>query len=222
MKNIKYNSDEEQRGQAIYSNWILSVYNLFVLSYNNRLVWKCSTSEILDFYNHHVSNNHLDVGVGTGYYMSHCTFPSAKPRVALMDLNSNCLRTASKKIGHLQPETYHNSVFNPLGNHVKKFDSISACYLIHCVPGNIREKASAFGALKSVLNPGGKLFGVTLLQGDIKRSLQAKLQMYIFNQMGVFHNTEDDLDGLRWALSQHFKKVSTKVIGCAALFWAED
>lgn len=222
MENVNFNSDEERKGQAIYSNGILLIYDLFVLTYNNRFVWKCSTEETLKFYNRNVSSNHLDVGVGTGYYMNNCQFPTDSPRVALMDLNKNCLQGAANKISRYKPESYHNSVYDPLGDSVDKFDSISACYLIHCIPGTISEKAEAFKSLKKLLKPNGTFFGVTLIQGDVERSLQAKFQMHVFNKMGVFHNTKDDLAGLEKALSDNFSEVKVVVKGCAAMFWAKN
>ena len=49
-----------------------------------------SFSQIQALYQEHISLNHLEVGVGTGYFLQHCRFKGT-PRIALMDLNQNCL-----------------------------------------------------------------------------------------------------------------------------------
>jgi len=46
---------------------LLSGYDLWVLGFSNTFVWRCPTRLLLEFYNEHISGNHLDVGVGTGY-----------------------------------------------------------------------------------------------------------------------------------------------------------
>jgi hypothetical protein len=70
-------------GAAIYGNITLAIYDFFVLGFSNRLAWKCPASEMLTFYNEHVSANHLDVGVGTGYFLDKCSFPAINPHIAL-------------------------------------------------------------------------------------------------------------------------------------------
>lgn len=54
-------------GAAVYSKPLLSGYDLWVLGFSNTFVWRCPTRLLLEFYNEHISGNHLDVGVGTGY-----------------------------------------------------------------------------------------------------------------------------------------------------------
>lgn len=56
-------------GAAVYSKPFLSVYDLYVLGFSNTFVWHCPARLILDFYNEHISRKHLDVGVGTGYFL---------------------------------------------------------------------------------------------------------------------------------------------------------
>ena len=90
-------------GQAVYTRQILNVYDLLVLGASNRLVWKCPTQRLVEHYNRHITDNHLDVGVGTGYFLDKCRFPSTKPRVALMDLNQNSLDFAARRIARRSP-----------------------------------------------------------------------------------------------------------------------
>lgn len=205
-------------GQAIYTKRTLSAYDFIVLCVSNRLFWKCPTRQLVEHYNRHVTANHLDVGVGTGFFLDHCLFPSQTPRLALMDLNQTALDFASRRVARFQPETYIRNVLEPISFDSAKFDSVGINYLLHCVPGAIESKAVAFDHLKALMNPGAVLFGSTLLQGGVSRSWFAKRLMDFYNRKGIFSNENDDLDALKRVLGHRFGSISVKVVGCAALF----
>lgn len=205
-------------GQAIYTKRTLAVYDLLVLGVSNRIVWKCPTQRLEDHYNRHVTANHLDVGVGTGYFPDRCRFPSRAPRIALMDINPNALEYASRRIERYKPEIYRRNILDPILMDAGSFDSVAINYLLHCVPGSIESKSVAFDHLKVLMNPDAVLFGSTLLQGGVSRNWFAKRLMHAYNNKGIFSNRHDDLDGLRRALGQRFRDVSVEVVGCAAIF----
>jgi SAM-dependent methyltransferase len=214
-------SKEVEAGQAIYTPLVLATsYDLVVLGISNTFIWKCPTSRLLRMYDEHVSANHLDVGVGTGYFLDHCRFPSPAPRLALMDLNPHSLRHAARRAARYKPECYQQDVLKPLSLDVPGFDTIGMNYLLHCIPGSIEEKAVAFDHLRPLLNPGGRFFGATLLQGSIPRGPVARRLMKLYNRKGVFHNEQDTLEGLERALKQRFPESHVTVVGCAALFHA--
>ena len=135
--------DQVLAGQAVYTSKTLSLYDFIVLGISNRYIWKCPTPRIEAHYNAHVTANHLDVGVGSGYFPDHCQFPTAIPRVALMDMNDSTLVYASERIARYSPETYRQNVLEPVTAVIKPFDSLGINYLFHCVPGKISEKAKA-------------------------------------------------------------------------------
>lgn len=214
-------SPEVRAGQAVYTPWTLRfLYDVGVLGYSNRFVWKCPTRLQLDWYNAHISANHLDVGVGTGYFLDHCEFPSPTPRVALMDVNPNSLEHAAARIARYSPETWQRNVLAPIDFEAPRFDSIGMSYLLHCLPGSMDEKAAAFDHLRQLLNPGGRVFGATLLQGDVPRSWQARRLMDLYNRKGLFSNRHDTREALERALHQRFKEPHVTVHGCVALFSA--
>src|SRR5690242_14275732 len=97
-------------GQAIYSPWTLRFYDLVALGFSGRFIWRCSRQSLLDWYNQHITANHLDVGVGTGFFLDRCAWPTKQPRIALMDLNPNCLQAASRRLSRYQPEPYRANV----------------------------------------------------------------------------------------------------------------
>jgi len=205
-------------GQAVYTKRILAVYDFVVLGVLNRFVWKCPTQRLEEHYNKHVTANHLDVGVGTGYFLDRCRFPSQTPRIALMDLNADALEFASERINRYKPETYRRNVLDPISIDAARFDSVGINDVLHCLPGSIESKTAAFDHLRALMNPNAVLFGSTRLQGGVQRNWMARRLMDLYNKKGIFSNQHDSLDGLKCALGQRFREVSVEVVGCAALF----
>ena len=214
-------SDEVKAGYALYTKFFLS--NMYDWLFINQIlprVYGCQNRDILELYNEHVSANHLDVGVGTGYFLDHCRFPTINPRVGLMDLNPNSLEISSRRLQRYSPETYLRNVLEPIHIDTPKFDSVGLFNLLPCLPGNMKSKKVVFEHLKSCLNPGGVVFGSTILYKGIKRGALAALFMDFANRRRIISNREDDLEGLNSALNELFAKSSIKLVGCIALFWA--
>ena len=115
--------EQVEAGHAFYTKRALAIYDLAILGYFSRFAWKCPSRRILEHYDEHVSTNHLDVGVGTGYFLDRCRFASPSPRLALMDLNSNCLAVAGRRIARYDPEVYRANVLEPIPFGAPKFDS---------------------------------------------------------------------------------------------------
>lgn len=205
-------------GQAVYTARVLAAYDLFVLRFSNRFLWHCPWPRQLAHYDRHVTANHLDVGVGTGFYLDRCRFPVAWPRLGLLDPNPNSLAFAARRLSRYRPEILQADVLEPITFDAAPFESISVNYLLHCLPGTMQEKGAVFANLKPLLAHGGTLFGTTLLHGGVRRSAAARRLMALYNEKGIFGNAEDDLDGLREVLCRQLESVRVEVVGCAALF----
>ncbi|NTV09443.1 MAG: class I SAM-dependent methyltransferase [Zoogloea sp.] len=217
---LSVTKEQVEAGHAVYTRKSLALYDFLVLGVSNHLLWKCPTSCLEQHYNRHLTANHLEVGVGTGYFLDRCRFPSRMPRIALMDLNAHSMEFASRRIERYKPRTYRRNVLESVSIDAPKFDSVGINYLLHCLPGSIASKAVVFDHLKALMNPGAVIFGSTLLQGGVPRNWFARRLMAVYNRLGIFSNTKDDLDGLKHALDQRFQDVSVEVVGCAALFSA--
>lgn len=205
-------------GQAVYSRPVLAAYDLFVLRFSNRFAWRCPWPRLLAHYNRHVSANHLDVGVGTGFLLDRCRFPVPRPRLSLLDLNTNSLAVTGRRLARYGPGIHRADVLAPIDLDIPAFDSIGLNYLLHCLPGTIHDKGEALGHLKPLLRSGGTMFGATLLHGGVDRNWPARQLMALYNAKGIFGNVHDDLDGLRAMLGRHLNHVTIDVVGCAALF----
>ena len=191
---------------------------MLVLGFSNRFVWKCPTERLLQQYNQHVTANHLDVGVGTGYFLDNCSFPSHAPRIAILDLNQNALNFAARRIARYRPEKYLRNVLESISIDAEKYDSVGINYLLHCLPGPLEAKSVALDHLKELMNRNAVLFGSTLLHEGVPRNWFAQCLMDIYNRKGIFSNRNDTFDGLERALRGRFRDVTVEAVGCAALF----
>jgi hypothetical protein len=207
-----------EAGHAFYTRRALAVYDLAILGFFSRLAWKCPAARVLEHYEGHVSANHLDVGVGTGYFLDRCHYGTDTPRIGLMDLNTNCLEAAGRRVARFAPEVHVANVLEPIHIDTPNFDSVGLNYLLHCLPGTIESKAVVFEHLAPLVNAGGTVFGATLLHDGVDRNWLARQVMDRNNRHGIFSNADDDLDGLRRVLSQHLSEPSIDVVGCVALF----
>ncbi|MDF2998744.1 MAG: Methyltransferase type 12 [Xanthobacteraceae bacterium] len=214
--------DRSHAGQAIYSPLTLALYDLVVLTLSNPLVWRCPTGRILELYDQYAAASHLDVGVGTGWYLDRCRFQDDAPRIGLLDLNPSSLAAASRRIARYRPEQYRADVLKPSAIEAPPFSSIALTYLLHCLPGHIDEKAVVFDNLAPLLAPGGVMFGATLLSRGVERSAAARALMRTYNRNGVFSNAADSAAALEAALEARFNSVDIEIVGCAALFVARD
>ena len=210
--------EQVESGQAVYTKPVLRVYDLVVLGVSNRFIWKCPTPKQLQHYERHVSANHLDVGVGSGYFLDRCHFPSTPPRVALLDLNPTALEFAAQRIARYKPERYRRNVLEPFTINAPGFDSVAVNYLLHCLPGSLASKAVIFDHLRPLMNANAMLFGATLLHRGVMSSWTARRLMSVYNRKGIFSNQQDDLESLGRELERRFDDVKIEVFGCGALF----
>lgn len=214
-------TEEQLRaGQAIYTRPILALYDWLVIGISNRFIWKCPTRALLEMYQRHITSNHLEVGVGTGYFLDHCRFPTANPRLVLMDLNPNCLDVTAKRLSRYRPVCIRANILEPIPFQGEPFDSLGINYVLHCLPGTMRTKAAAFRNLSALLRPGGVLFGSTLLSRGVEVGFLARQLLRRYNAKGFMCNAEDSLDDLTAILHEQFAEVTVTPIGCAGVFVA--
>lgn len=210
---------DARAGAAVYNSRSLLIYDFFILGFSNTFVWQCPTNKILKFYNQHITNSHLDIGVGTGYFLDKCTFPSGEPgMIALLDIKSDCLAFTSKRIQRYQPKTYIGNVLESLKLDSLKFQSVALNYLFHCLPGSMTMKGIVFQHLKPYLHDDAVVFGTTILGQGVPHNLLGRALMNYYNTTGIFSNHEDNIETLESILKEHFKEVSVNIIGCVAFF----
>jgi SAM-dependent methyltransferase len=207
---------------AVYTPARLALYDAAILGLSCRLVWRCPKRRFLDLYNRHVGASHLDVGVGTGYFLDRCRFPVERPAITLLDLSEACLAKAARRIARYSPEVRRANVLEPLDLGEARFDSVGLNGVLHCLPAAMDEKAGVLRRLRSFLDEGGVLFGSTILGRGVAHGRAARRVLEIYNREGIFTNLSDDLEGLERALMNAFSPVEVETQGSFALFaaWA--
>jgi SAM-dependent methyltransferase len=214
-------SAEVEAGQAVYTRLVLPFYDAFVLGFSARFAWRCPRARLLEQYEELAGPRHLDVGVGTGWFLTHCHWRGARPEVTLLDLNENSLRAAAGRIARLSPRSVRGNVLEPVDLGAARFDSIGLNYLLHCLPGAIEEKAATVVRnLKPYLVSGGALFGSTVLGAGVRHNAPGRFLMRTYNRRGIFSNRADDAAGLERALAGELHDVAVRVEGVTALFSA--
>jgi hypothetical protein len=210
--------DEIALGHAFYTRRSLVLYDLAILGFFSRVAWRCPARRIVAHYDRHVSADHLDVGVGTGYFLDHCRFPSGAPRVVMLDPNPECLAVAGRRIERWKPEQIQADVLQPITYAGQPFDSIGMNYVLHCLPGDLTAKSIAIEHLRPLANPGAVLFGATLLHDGVTRNWFARAVMARNNEHHIFSNAEDSLGALKDMLTSQLSDVTVEVVGCVGVF----
>jgi SAM-dependent methyltransferase len=208
-------------GAAIYSRFVLAFYDLEVLHLELPFVFGCRARAILDLYDRNVSGTHLDVGVGTGYFLDRCRFPVERPEIHLMDLNANSLGWTARRIRRYAPVAHRCDVLAPVREPLPRFGSIGLSNLLHCLPGTMGEKQAVFRNLAPFLREDGVLFGVTVLgQGvDGAGALYRGLNR-LYNRKRIFCNLADSAAALDEALAASFARHCVWTVGAMAFFTA--
>jgi SAM-dependent methyltransferase len=215
--------DASAAGQAVYSPFVLSVYDILVLGISNRFLWRCPTPGLVDLYNRNLGARHLDIGVGTGYFLDRATWPVARPEITLLDLNPNSLAAAARRIARYEPKSVVADVLKPppLQAGAPPFQSVGLSYLFHCLPGSIPEKAVVFDHIRPFVANGSRVFGSSIVQGNVPRSRPAQKLMDVYNSKGIFSNSKDTVEDLEAELRRRFPKVTVSLKGSVAVFEAE-
>lgn len=203
---------------VIYQAPFLSFYDIIVHGISNRWIWKVPTQRLVQLYDQHITSQHLEIGVGTGFLLDKCKFPNDHPRVTLLDLNQGTLRVTGRRLRRYMPAPCCANVLSPMPICHEQFDSVGLSYVLHCLPGTMLQKSIVLEQLTPLLRNGGVLFGATLLGSGVSRNAAARRLMAFYNRAGVFCNEDDSADALESILSNSFPRYHMTIHGCAAIF----
>ena len=212
-----------ESGASVYSPTILKLYDFGVLGLSNRFVWQCPTKTVLlPFYKEHLGLKHLDVGVGTGFYIARAGLTRSH-QVSLLDLNENSLQAAAAQVKQAKVRTFMRDVMQPSSEPADTgYDSISLFYLLHCLPGTMDDKETAIANLKHYLSKDGVLYGATILGDEVAHNPIGRMLLKLYNDKGVMHNMADTLDNLQRMLRRQFQNVQIRRHNKVALFVARN
>lgn len=210
-----------EAGASVYSPVVLKLYDWWVLGLSNRFAWRCPTKTVLlPFFKEHIGRRHLDVGVGTGFYLAHAGL-SPLHEITLLDLNDNSLRAAAARLRHLNVRILKQDVMRSSAQPPEtSYDSISLFYVLHCLPGGMEDKEIAIATLKRYLSRDGVMYGATILGDESDHNLLGRLLMKTYNRKRFFSNRVDTIDSLQKMLKNQFENVEVRQHNKVALFVA--
>jgi hypothetical protein len=204
-----------------YTKLGLHLYDPLIVNVVAPYVWGCSPATLVDHYRRHVTSNHADIGVGTGYFLDRCGFASNNPRLALIDLQPNCLAYTARRLSRYRPFTYVRDVLRPIGEiDGGPFDSIALGGIIHCLSGDLTRKSTVFDSLAPLTKAGTRVFGYTLVYDGVPDRARRALVHPLLNGLRVIDNKNDRLNDLEHELNARFIDCNVELIGCMALFSA--
>jgi SAM-dependent methyltransferase len=212
--------EEALAGAAHYSPLLLTAYDPWVLGFVCWAVWRCPRRNMLRLYNRNVGERHLDLGPGTGFFLQRSWYSTSTPQLTLVDLNDNVLRKAAKRLSKYRPALYRRDVLQPLNLGTARFDSVGMNFLLHCLPGGIPHKATVFDHARHYVEPGGRIFGSTVLAHGVWHGKFAPRALELLNKDGVMSNENDSLDQLDAELATRFRNYRVTPCGSVALFEA--
>ncbi|MFH1647116.1 MAG: methyltransferase type 12, partial [Chloroflexota bacterium] len=114
----------------------------------------------------------------------------------------------------------HHNVLQPFGEGLEPFDSIGIMNLLHCLPGDMETKSVVLENTREMLNPGGVLFGSTIIYRKGWRNPLTAAALAFNNWRGIMTNRDDDVEVLNDNLGRLFRESGLRIIGCEVLFWA--
>jgi hypothetical protein len=207
------------KAHAVYTPFMLSFYDVLVHGLSNSLAWRCPTERLRDLYRANLSPNHLEAGVGTGFFLDQAG-ARRFDRLALLDINRHCLDRAGRRLARFKPALYEVNLLAPLKLDLAPFTSVGLTYVLHCLPGRMSEKLASIDHLRPLMTERAVLFGATILGRGMAPNMAARTLLDLYNAKGVFNNREDDAASLSDGLRKCFDQVAIEVQGCVALFRA--
>jgi SAM-dependent methyltransferase len=217
------------RGASNYNGLRLLTYDYIVLGLFNRFVWHCpTTTHLLPLFQSGLGASHLDIGVATGWYTQTAHLPPSTT-VSLCDLSPTALAAAERRIAPAhRGEIILANILEPLPAPTTRagpFDSASAFFLLHCLPGPPAAKTGAIAHIARALRPGaGVCTGATILGpgrgGEPVEGWLTRLARAALRKRGVTDNEEDSPEVFEEALKREFRDVETWVVGCVFLWRA--
>ncbi len=203
-----------------YTRPALKIYDALIMGLLARGVWGCPPQRFIDLYYALVSTNHAEIGVGTGYCLDRCR--ADIDRLALIDMNTNCLDHARERLKRFAPTTHVRNALDPIDIGEDPFDSVALGGVLHCLPGSMQDKGRVFDNLRPILAKHGVVFGYTLVSDAGSLAPAAVVARALLNRVRFVNNYSDTSDGLRRELEKRYDEHDVTRIGAFAFFIASQ
>jgi ubiquinone/menaquinone biosynthesis C-methylase UbiE len=138
----------------------------------------------------------LDLGCGTGEFLREVKRNYPRLSVTGIDLSAPYLRVAERRLADWSRVRLVEAAAEAIPASDASFDIVTALYLFHELPGNVRQAVAA--EIRRVLKPGGTLILVDSLQTGDEPEYDALLDYfpYAFHEPYYASYVREDLDRL--------------------------
>jgi RNA-binding protein YhbY len=82
------------------------------------------------------------------------------------------------------------------------------------------EKGAVFDALLPLMHSGATLFGYTILNRGVRKTLASRAVYFVLRKLRVINGVDDSAEQLTAELNRRFNATDVRVIGCVAIFTA--
>lgn len=207
-------------GQLFFSSMSHYLYDIGLYRFVTQKIWRCPRSRLMDNYVENISDNHLEIGVGSGFFLQHTLCADFVRRLVLLDLNRRCLSKSAARLKLFAPQTHQHNILEPFEASEDGFTSVGMNYVLHCIGGSFQRNQCIFRHVQSQLVDGGVFFGATLVKQPLKNGVLSWIFMRLLNGIGIFNNSRHTVAELRQAMQACFDEVEISVVGNAAVFRA--
>ena len=207
-------TDPSHAGQAFYTKRTLRAYDAIVVRLSNSLVWHPPagfgpTTSDTSVPRTSTSDRGRD-------YLDHVRFPVEAPSITLLDPNPEVLRYAAHRLRRYAPMVHAADALKPITLEPRSFRSAALSYVLHCLPGQLSDKAVVLDNIAPLIEPGGVIFGTTILT-MASTTPDWPRWCVLYNHGGIFSNLEDDLGSLRRELGRRFDHHELEVLSSSAV-----
>ena len=192
----------------------LFAYDYLVNDINCNFVWKCNQHKIIEHYDSNVTNNHVEIGPGTGFFLQNRQYNTLQ----LIDINKDILVNANENLKENSEkiQTYCHNIFSSSSLHINPSRSIGLTYVLHCVPGKIENNLNDL--IQNIQFNNYTLFGASVVNDSKETNMFAETELLWLNRLGIFNNENDTYSGLREYLEASGLEYNLRLEGYVAIF----
>ena len=218
MTSTPRDATQKVQGYDYYTPGTLRIYDLYVLFFNNRFVWRCPTYKLRALFARLATPRHCDIGVGSGYFLKHQQTKTPFERLHLIDASAATI----ERVRHLLPGPAITSdccdVSGGVPEIAEPVTSVSLNYLLHCMAGPADNKEAVLAGLRNIAVPGATVFGSTIVNDPEYQSRLARRMLVIFNKKGIFDTSDDSSETICKMLNRHLDNLQTTICGSVLIF----
>ena len=193
-------------------------YDRLVNQINCEKVWKCSQKYIIDNYRKNINEKHLEIGPGTGYFLSKENLDIDLNKLTLIDINSPILDYSKNNLQsqYSNIDIICHDLFTCKIPDSVDFNSVGINYVLHCVPGNLQTKLD--NLISNLGDNKYNLFGASVICDPLHMNVIAEYELIFLNAFGIFNNNDDTYQELNEYLNKKGLKFTLEKQGYVAIF----